>query len=103
MAESAPIPSFAAAHAVGDTAAEWGRLALDCISRLGPAADHAELGFVYVTDALAAHLADIVSLLRQSSGVKEWTGTVGVGIAASGVEVFDRPGLAVLVASLPPE
>lgn len=103
MAESAPIPSFAAAHAVADTAAEWGRLALDCITRLGPAADHAELGFVYVTDALAAHLADIVSLLRQSSGVKEWTGTVGVGIAASGVEVFDRPGLAVLVASLPPE
>lgn len=101
MTESLPEPKFAAAHAVGETAAEWGRLALACLEQLGPAVAHAGLGFVYVTDALAAHLADIVALLRQSSGVTSWSGTVGVGIAASGVEYFDRPAMSVLVASLP--
>ena len=103
MPEPASPLSFTAAHAAGDTPADWGRLAMDCIAQLGPAADRADLGFVYVTDALAGHLPQIVALLRQSSGVKTWTGTVGVGIAASGVEYFDRPALAVLVASLPPD
>lgn len=103
MAEPAPQPRFAAAHAVGETAADWGRLALDCIAQLGPIAGTARLGFLYVTDALAAHLAEIAAFLRQSSGVKTWAGTVGVGIAASGVEYFDRPAMAVLVTSLPPE
>ena len=102
MAESAS-PGFAAAHAAGDSAADWGRLALDCVTQLGPAADRAGLGFVYVTDALAAQLPQIVAVLRQSTGVKAWAGTVGIGIAASGVEYFDRPAMAVLVAALPGE
>ncbi|MBV8537647.1 MAG: FIST C-terminal domain-containing protein [Alphaproteobacteria bacterium] len=93
--------NFAAAHARGETDADWGRLALDCVTQLGPAADQAELGFLYVTDALAAHLPNIVALLRQSTGVKTWAGSVGVGIAASGAEYFDCPAMAVLVAALP--
>ena len=101
MAGAGPQVSFAAAHAQGETDAEWGRLALDCVTQLGPAADRAELGFLYVTDALAAHLPNIVALLRQSTGVKTWAGSVGVGIAASGAEYFDCPAMAVLVASLP--
>jgi small ligand-binding sensory domain FIST len=91
--------SFAAAHAAGGTDAAWGRLVLDCVTQLGPAASRAELGFVYVTDVLAAQLPQIVALLRQSTGVKTWTGTVGMGIAASGAEYFDRPAIAVLVAA----
>lgn len=96
-------PGFAAAHAAGESAADWGRLALDCVAQLGPVADRAGLGFVYVTDALAAQLPQIVAMLRQSTGVKAWAGTVGIGIAASGVEYFDRPAMAVLVAALPGE
>jgi small ligand-binding sensory domain FIST len=101
MVGAGPQASFAAAHAQGETDADWGRLALDCVSQLGPAVDRAELGFLYVTDALAAHLPKIVALLRQSTGVKTWAGSVGVGIAASGAEYFDCPAMAVLVASLP--
>jgi len=101
MAGSGPQVNFAAAHARGETGTDWGRLALDCVTQLGPAADRADLGFLYVTDALAAHLPKIVALLRQSTGVKTWAGSVGVGIAATGVEYFDCPAMAVLVASLP--
>lgn len=101
MVQAGPQANFAAGHAQGETDADWGRLTLDCVSQLGPAADRAELGFLYVTDALAAHLPKIVALLRQSTGVKTWAGSVGVGIAASGAEYFDCPAMAVLVASLP--
>ena len=100
MAETI-APRFAAAHAAGDAAADWAGLVMDCVTRLGSVADRAELGFVYVTDALAAHLAQIVALLRQSTGVKTWAGSVGIGIAASGAEYFDQPAMAVLVAALP--
>ncbi len=103
MSEPTSSATFAAAHAAGDTPDDWGRLAMACVTQLGPVAERADLGFVYVTDALAGHLPQIVALLRQSSGVKSWSGTVGVGIAASGIEYFDRPALAVLVASLPPD
>ena len=35
--------------------------------------------------------------------VTDWAGTVGVGIAASNVEYFDEPALAVMLCDLPPD
>jgi small ligand-binding sensory domain FIST len=92
---------FAAAHAAADDPAEWSRLVLDCVTRLGPAAGRANLGFVYVTDLLAARLPDIVAMLRQTTGIKDWVGSVGIGISGTGIEYFDQPALAVMTASLP--
>jgi small ligand-binding sensory domain FIST len=93
---------FALGHAAAEGAAAslWGRLTADCVAQLGPMADQAELGFVYVTDPLVAHLGEITALLRQSTGVKTWVGSVGIGILATGTEYFDRPALAVMVAAL---
>lgn len=96
---------FAFAHAAAEPGVgpDWGRLTVECVTRLGAAAERADLGFLYVTDALAANLPQIVALLRQSTGVKAWVGSVAIGIAASGVEYFDRPAMALLVAALPAE
>jgi len=101
MAGAESQQQFAVAHAaaLAGAPADWGRLALDCATQLGPAAQAAGLGFIYATDALAPHLPQIVALLRQSTGVKTWVGSVGLGIAAGGTEYFDRPALAVMVAS----
>lgn len=101
MNESSKTPHFAAAHAASADAAEWGRLALQCVARLGPAAEQAHLGFVYVTDLLAPRLTEIVAVLRQATGIKDWIGSVGMGISAAGVEYFDQPALAVMTAALP--
>ena len=100
MAGASP-EQFAVAHAAAPPGApaDWGRLTVDCVTQLGALAGAADLGFVYATDALAAHLPQIVALLRQSSGVKTWVGSVGLGIATTGTEYFDRPALAVMVAS----
>jgi small ligand-binding sensory domain FIST len=101
MNQSSNTPHFAAAHAASADAAEWGRLALQCVARLGPAAEQAHLGFVYVTDLLAPRLTEIVAVLRQATGIKDWVGSVGMGISAAGVEYFDQPALAVMTAALP--
>jgi small ligand-binding sensory domain FIST len=102
-------PHFTYAHAASDPStappppADWGRLTLDCVVQLGAAAQTAGLGFLYVTDPLAPHLAEILALLRQSTGIHSWAGSVGMGILATGVEYFDRPAIALMAASLPPD
>jgi small ligand-binding sensory domain FIST len=61
------------------------------------------LGFAYLTDHYAPHAdALLLELQRRWPGVA-WVGTVGVGIAASGVEYFDLPALSLLLAELPSE
>ena len=66
-----------------------------------PASDEALLGFLYVTDPLAGDLGSILTYLRQTTGIEDWVGTVGMGVAATGVEYFDRPAGVALAAPLP--
>ncbi|MEX2200605.1 MAG: FIST N-terminal domain-containing protein, partial [Dongiaceae bacterium] len=86
-----------------------------CIATLGRS-DGASLGFIYATDYHASSLPQIVTALRAETGIADWTGTAGLGVMANGgangqgsnghgegAEYFDRPGLAVMLATLPPE
>lgn len=78
-------------------AKDW-RGAVDaCAAKLGPARG---LGFVYFSDAFAADAAQIVGALRERTGVAHWIGTVGIGVIATGVEYYDEPALAAMVADL---
>lgn len=60
------------------------------------------LALLYITDQYVAHAQDI---LEQLSGelpeITDWSGTVGVGIAANNVEYFDEPALAIMLCELP--
>ncbi len=85
-------------HAGGKDAV---RLIDDCLTQIGRVPADANLGFVYATDALAADLDGVVEKLRLATGVERWTGTVGVGISATGREYYDQPALAVMLASFP--
>lgn len=59
------------------------------------------LGWVYLTDHYAGQAeALLAELQRQWPGVA-WVGCDGIGVAASGVEYFDEPALAVMLAELP--
>jgi len=50
-------------------------------------ADAPTLGLLYITDHYAAHAQDILDHLRAALPlVTDWSGTVGVGIAANNVE-----------------
>jgi small ligand-binding sensory domain FIST len=59
------------------------------------------LGFIYFTDHYAAHAPALLQALRQRWPGLAWAGTVGVGVAAGGVEYFDEPALVLMLAALP--
>ena len=67
----------------------------------GEAAE-ASLGFVYFTDHYTAHAPALLQALRQRWPGLAWVGTVGVGVAAGGIEYFDEPALVLMLAALPP-
>lgn len=86
------MTQFALAKAADGTAAE---LAEQCIAQLRATDDHT-LGFLYVTDPLATAFGDIVEILKARTSVKNWVGTVGMGICATDTEYFERPAMAML-------
>ena len=91
---------FPLAHAHGG---DTDHLVAACLEQLGTPPATANLGFVYATDALAPDLENLMHGLRRQTGVPHWTGTVGVGIAATGREYYDEPALAIMLGSFPPD
>lgn len=89
---------FAAACATGGTADE---LVKSCIAGLGNAPAGWNVGFLYATDALDGDLPRILAKLKSGTGIDDWVGTVGFGIAAGALEFFDEPALAVMACRLP--
>jgi small ligand-binding sensory domain FIST len=100
------MPAFLVGHA---THPEWrGALALAAAQVEARRAAHEtsaagplSLGLVYFTDHYAAQAAPLLAELRQRWPGVAWAGSVGVGVAASGVEYFDEPALVLMLAALP--
>ncbi|WP_459856724.1 FIST signal transduction protein [Dongia sp. agr-C8] len=111
---SAPFRVAHAGTSEGDVAGgHWSALTRRCLARLaekGPAPTGDDgLGFVYVTDLLGANLSEVIDHLRLSTGLKNWVGTVGVGILGhegsgsdgkAAAEYFDAPAMTVMVTDL---
>jgi small ligand-binding sensory domain FIST len=60
------------------------------------------LGLLYITDHFADAAQDLLEFLQAELPlVTDWSGTVGVGIAANNVEYWDEPALALMLLELP--
>jgi small ligand-binding sensory domain FIST len=60
------------------------------------------LALLYITDHYANEAEAILAhLSAELPEVTDWSGTVGVGIAATGVEYFDEPAMAVMLCDIP--
>jgi small ligand-binding sensory domain FIST len=59
------------------------------------------LGFVYFSDHYVAHAQELVAALRERWPRLAWVGSVGVGVAAGGVEYIDEPALVLMVTAIP--
>ena len=60
------------------------------------------LALLYITDHYGESAREILDhLSAELSGVTDWVGTVGVGIASNNVEYFDEPALAVMLCEVP--
>ncbi|MGW8311250.1 MAG: FIST signal transduction protein [Thiogranum sp.] len=90
--------SFLLGHA---QAADWQDATTACLQQLGEIPPTATIGFLYATDTYADALPAIYQRLRIATGVTHWTGTVGLGICATGQEYHRAPGLVVMIANLP--
>jgi len=90
---------FKFAHAV-DT--DWTRAAQACMNQLGAIPSAATLGFLYVSDAFAGELDAILAFFKSATAVPHWTGSVGVGVCASGVEYLGQPAMAVMLGEFEP-
>jgi len=93
-----------AAYASGQ---EFGTILRVLLEQLGDPQDWT-LGLIYVTDPLASDLGEIIELLQEATGIKQWAGTIGVGILCMtgqegdpGAEYHDVPAISVLVAKVP--
>lgn len=91
---------FKAGHGSGD---DWSGAVKACLEALGEPPPGANVGILYATEVLADDLASILTFVRSRTGIEHWVGTIGHGIAASGVEYHGVPAVALLVAALPPE
>ncbi len=89
-------PDWRAALALAAAQVDARRAAHEA-SAAGPLA----LGLVYFSDHYAAHAQALLDALRQHWPGVSWVGSVGVGVAASGVEYFDTPALVLMLAALP--
>ncbi|WP_448191803.1 FIST signal transduction protein [Azospirillum sp. sgz301742] len=97
--DSTTTTQFHAASAAGP---DWGQTVKACLDRLGEVRG-CNLGFLYVSDQLADQASSILNLLRGVTGIRDWVGTVGLGVLGGGEELFDQPAIAVMTARLPPE
>jgi len=60
------------------------------------------LGLLYITDRFGNEARQILDLLSaELPEITDWSGTVGVGIAANNAEYFDEPALSLMLCELP--
>ena len=79
---------------------DWQAALEECLRQTNTAAS-ANLGFLYVTDVLAAHLGDILRSLKQRTGIDHWVGSVGQAILCTGQEYYDEPAIVIMLAEFP--
>lgn len=82
---------------------DWEGATAACLQAIGTAPQTANLGLVYATDHIAPDLPKALERLRGATGIEHWCGTVGFGVVAPGLEIFDEPAVSVLLLSLPNE
>jgi small ligand-binding sensory domain FIST len=92
-----PLP-FAQGHGADS---DWRTAIAQCLEPLEDRTERGTLGFVYLSDHFSPAAQDIVTVLRGRTGIDDWVGTAGIGIAAGRHQLFDTPSIAVMVADVP--
>ena len=88
------------------TGADWRSVARKLLEALEPLRQREEpfnLGFLYVSDHLAAETTNILDLMRSVTGIDNWVGAVGLGVCSAGNDYIDMHAASVLVGQFPAE
>ena len=96
------FPCGHAAHPDWRKAAEQVLAQLRAQMQLPGHASAPTLGLLYITDHYAGQAQELLDhLSAELPEVTAWSGTVGVGVCAGGVEHFDEPALALMLLDVP--
>lgn len=60
-------------------------------------------GFLYITDAYAAHASDILTMLKLRTGIVTWAGCTGIAAYAQTAEYLEEPAVCVMTAHFAPD
>jgi len=85
------------------SAADGQAVVAQCREQLAGTSDGANLGFVYITDAMLPHMSELLSALRETTGVSQWLGCSGIGVCANDDEIYDAPAAAIMLAVIEPD
>ena len=89
-------------HAVAfSRSPRWDSNVAELIEMVGPAAQQANVGFLYLTDHLAQHAEQIRLGVSQALNLDVLIGTVGFGVCTHEHEFMNQPASALLLLSLP--
>jgi len=67
----------------------------------GLGAGSGTLGVLYTSESFAPHLGEMLSVLRERTGVIDWLAATGYGVIAAGEEHFGEPGATAMLLDLP--
>lgn len=96
------FPSGHATHPQWPMAAALALAQLRAQMSLPAYASAPSLGLIYITDHYAGEAQAVLDFFSaELPEVTDWSGTVGIGVAASNAEYFDEPGLSVMLLDLP--
>lgn len=92
---------FASASAAGENWRDVCKSVLEQIQAARTGGFQPNIGFVYITEALAADAQSIMTLLRSVTGIDQWSGCSAAGICAAGIEYAALPAMSVMIGQLP--
>ena len=73
----------------------------DTLRQLADIPAGANFGFIYVTDAMADEFGSLLRECKTVTGIRHWTGTVGLGVISDDSELYEQPAASIMLAQFP--
>ena len=93
--------NFVSTAATGDNWRDISKKVLEQLEAVKTSGFKPNIGFLYMTDVLAADAASILTLFRSVTEIHHWSGCAAIGVCAGGREFVGVPAISVLIGELP--
>ena len=73
----------------------------ECMQLLEQAPADVNFGFIYVSDVMADFMQEILNQCKSKTGIQHWVGSIGVGLIANNLEMYDQPAISLMLCQFP--
>lgn len=95
-----PLTTSSKFASVIETGTDWRDISkkiLEQLESIRTQGSHFNVGFLYVSDELAADISSITDLFKSVLGINNWVGSVGMGVCGNGIEHVNKAAISVMV------